>query len=400
VSLRAIGENPSVRSMMPNEHVSTTDSDFAVNGVSPAERLLLDIIDTVREPLLVLESDFRVRHANQSFFRTFRVSAEDTLGETLFDLGDGQWNIPALRALLKERLVDERELFDLDVDHVFPGVGRRIMLVNARLVNRGRNLPLVILLAIEDVTEQRFSARRLAAQHRELQRSNAALSEFAFVASHDLQEPLRKILSFGERLETSAGSSLQGNARHYLERMLNAAARMRTLVSDVLTYSQVAVRTEPFTPTDLGAIAREVVLDLEATVTENDAHIDVGALPIIEADALQMRQLLQNLLGNALKFRRRDVKSVVQLHALESGDGFCTIAVTDNGIGIREEHREKIFRMFERLHNRAQYDGSGIGLAICRRIVERHGGSIAVTGTTGGGTTFSVTLPVTHAEVE
>ena len=386
--------------MMPNESVSLAQSDAALNGVSPAERFLLDIIDTVRQPLLVLESDFRVRHANRSFFRTFHVTAEDTLGEKLFALGDGQWNIPPLRALLNERLVDGRELLDVDVDHVFPRVGRRIMLVNARLVNRGRNMPLVILLALEDVTEQRFAARRLAAQHRELQRSNAALSEFASVASHDLQEPLRKILSFGERLQTSAGPKLEGNARHYLERMLSAAARMRTLVSDVLTYSQTAVRTEPFTATDLGAIARDVVLDLEATIAESDAHIDVGEMPVIEADAMQMQQLLQNLLANALKFRRKDVKPVVRLHASESAEGFRTITVTDNGIGIKEEHREKIFRMFERLHNRAQYDGSGIGLAICRRIVERHGGDIAVTGTAGGGATFSVTLPVTHAEVE
>lgn len=386
--------------MMPNENVATTDSEFAVNGVSPTERLLLDIIDTVREPLLVLESDFRVRHANRSFFRTFRVTADDTLGETLFALGDGQWNIPPLRALLNDRLGDGRELLDLDVDHVFPAIGRRIMLVNARLVNRGRNKPQVILLAIEDVTEQRIAARRLAAQHRELQRSNAALSEFASVASHDLQEPLRKILSFGERLQAAAGPLLEGNARHYLERMLSAAARMRTLVSDVLTYSQTAVRAEPFTATDLGAVARDVVLDLEPAIAACDAHVDVGELPVIEADAVQMQQLLQNLLGNALKFRRRDVKPVVRLHASESAEGFRTFTVADNGIGIKDEHREKIFRMFERLHNRAEYDGSGIGLAICRRIVERHGGSIAVTGTTGGGTTFSVTLPVTHADVE
>ena len=395
-----MGENPSVRTMMSNENVATTDSAGAVNGVPQSERFLLDIIDTVREPLLVLESDFRVRHANRSFFRTFHVAPEDTIGETLFALGDGQWNIPPLRALLSERLAGARELFDVDVDHVFPEIGRRIMLLNARIVNRGPDMPQTTLLAIEDVTERRLTARRLAAQHRELQRSNTALSEFAFVASHDLQEPLRKILSFGERLGTSAGPVLEGNSREYLDRMLSAAARMRTLISDLLAYSQIAVSKEPFTATDLGAIARDVVADLEAVIADSGAHIDVGDLPVIDADAPQMRQLLQNLLGNALKFRRKDVEPVVRLRASGSSDGFRTITVVDNGIGIKEEHREKIFRMFERLHNRTQYDGSGIGLAICRRIVERHGGSIEVTSTTGGGTTFSVSLPVTHTDVE
>jgi len=385
--------------MMPSERVSAPDVG-AANGVSPSERLLLDIVDTVREPLLVLESDFRVRQANRAFFRTFCVAPAETIGEPLFTLGDGQWNIPPLRALLTGRLVGEGELFDVDVDHVFPMIGRRIMLLNARRITHDPLAPRLTLLAIEDVTEVRLAARRLAAQHRELQRSNAALSEFAFVASHDLQEPLRKILSFGERLGTSIGPRLEGNAREYLERMLGAAARMRTLISDLLAYSQAAVGKEPFTATDLGAIAREVLLDLETAILDSHADIEVGKLPVIEADAPQMRQLLQNLLGNALKFRRKDVAPVVRLHASAPSDGFLSITVMDNGIGIKEEHRDKIFRMFERLHNRTQYDGSGIGLAICRRIVERHGGSIEVTGSSGGGTTFTVTLPVTQTDAE
>jgi signal transduction histidine kinase len=386
--------------MMPTEDVSTTDASGTNNGVSPAERLLLDIIDTVREPLLVLDSDFRVTHANRAFFQTFRVASEDTIGEVLFALGDGQWNIPPLRALLRDRLAVERELYDVDVDHVFPGIGRKIMLLNARLVTHGPDVPRIILLAIEDVTDRRLTERRLAAQRLELQRSNAALSEFAFVASHDLQEPLRKILSFGERLGTSAESVLDANGRHYLERMLDASARMRTLISDLLAYSQVATSTAPFVATDLAAIARDVVADLETSIADTGGRVEVGELPVIDADALQMRRLFQNLLGNALKFRQKDTAPVVSLGASSSSDGLCTITVTDNGIGFKQEHGDKIFRMFERLNSRAQYDGSGMGLAICRKIVERHGGSIAGTSTVGQGTTFNVTLPVTQVEAE
>lgn len=386
--------------MVRNEYASGAVSRGVTNGVSPSERLLLDVIDTVREPLLVLDAQFRVTRTNRAFFQTFRVAPEDTIGKVLFELGDGQWDIPPLRALLSNRLASERELYDVDVDHVFPGIGRKIMLLNARLVTHGPDVPRFILLAIEDVTERRLTERRLAAQRRELQRSNEALNEFAFVASHDLQEPLRKIMSFGERLATTAGPVLDGKASHYLERVLDAAARMRILISDLLAYSQISARGEPFVTTDLAAVARGVVADLETSIADAGGRVDVGKLPVIEADPSQMRQLLQNLLGNALKFRRKDAAPVIRLSSSSSHDGFCTITVTDNGIGFKQEHGDKIFGMFERLNARTQYEGSGIGLAICRKIVERHGGTIAATSIAGQGATFSVTLPVTQVEAE
>ena len=386
---------------MTRDEVFSRASDASTARVtSPDERLLLDIIDTVREPLLVLDAEFRVTHANRAFFHTFRVAPEDTIGEALFTLGNGQWDIAPLRALLHERLVAERELYDVDVDHVFPGIGRKIMQLNARFVSHGANVSGQILLAIEDVTERRLAERRLAVQRRELERSNAALNEFAFVASHDLQEPLRKIVSFGERLGTSAGPLLEGNPRQYLDRMLDAAARMRTLIADLLSYSQIKTDAAAFAPTSLTMIAREVVADLETVIADTGGRIEVGTLPAIDADASQMRQLLQNLLSNAVKFRRPNVAPVIRLDASISRDGLCTITVTDNGIGFKQEHDEKIFRMFERLHTRTQFQGSGMGLAICRKIVERHGGSIAVTSIVGQGTTFTVNLPIKQAEVE
>jgi PAS domain S-box-containing protein len=378
----------------------TTGPDGASLAVPVDQQLLLDILDTVREPLLVLDPSFRVTHANRAFLRTFRVTADETIGEDLFSLGDGQWDIAPLRDLLRDKLSIEPRLYDVDVDHAFPRIGRKIMLLNARLVAHGPNDPRMILLAIEDVTGRRRAERKLEEQRRELQRSNAALEEFASVASHDLQEPLRKILAFGERLNTSAGASLDAPSRHSLERMLHAAARMRGLINALLAYSQVTTRVRHFAPTDLAVVAREVVADLETTIVEAKGRVEFGPLPVVDADAVQMRQLLQNLIGNALKYRHPERPVVVRLGSSNGDGALATITITDNGIGFESEYAEKIFRLYERLHSRAEYDGSGIGLSICRKIVERHGGTISATGIAGEGATFAVTLPVTQAATE
>ena len=376
--------------MMSSEIVSAAGSSGAATGAPPAERLLLDIIDTVREPLVVLDSDFRVTHTNRAFYQTFRVDREHTIGEVLFALGDGQWDTAPLRELLHHRLAVESELYDVEVDHMFPAIGRKIMLLNARLVTHEPNQSRVILLAIEDVTERRLAERRLAAQRRELQRSNAALNEFAFVASHDLQEPLRKILSFGERLGTSAGPVLDGNARQYLERMLGAAARMRALISDLLAYSQVATSDEPFAAADLAAIAREVVADLETSIAEAGGRVEVGELPMIDADALQMRRLLQNLVGNALKYT--PAGGAVTIGAAPR-DGQVVFTVRDTGAGIAAEHLPHVFARFWHLRGASATRGTGLGLAIARGIVEAHGGRIWVESAVGEGSTFSFSVP-------
>ena len=363
------------------------------------QQLLLDIIDTIREPLLVLDPEFRVTHANREFFRVFRVDADDTIGEGLFTLGDGQWDIAPLRELLRDKLIVEPRLDDFEVDHVFPGIGRKIMLLNARLVTHDTDTdtdtdtPRTIVLAFEDITIRRYTEWRLAAQHSELARSNAALLEFASVASHDLQEPLRKILTFGDRLGATA-HTLAADSRLHLDRMLSAAARMRTLIDDLLAYSQVATRVEPFVRTDLAKIAREVIIDLETSIADSSAEVELGQLPVLEADPLQMRQLLQNLVGNALKYRRKDIPPIVHIASSRADGGHYAITVRDNGIGFNDQYSEKIFKMFERLHGRMEYAGSGIGLAICQQIVKRHGGTIGAASQPGDGATFTVTLPV------
>ncbi len=365
----------------------------SVADVYAALGLLADIVDTVREPLLVLDAAFRVTHANRSFFNTFQVTPDETIGQVIFTLGNGQWDIPPLHTLLRDALPLHAQLDDYDVDHVFPGIGRKVMLLNARLVAPAAGAQRMILLAIEDVTERRRAERQLALQHRELLRSNTALEAFAAVASHDLQEPLRKILAFGERLNVAAGLTLDAAARGYLDRMLNAAARMRSLIADLLLYARVTTRAQPFEPVDLGRLACDVMADLETSIADAGATVEVGDLPLIDADPLQMRQLLQNLLSNALKYHSSDRPAVVRIDAHPAAGGQYVLTVADNGIGFGGQYAERIFGMFERLHGRAEYEGSGIGLAICRSIAEHHGGTISAAGTPGKGATFTVVLP-------
>jgi len=225
-----------------------------------------------------------------------------------------------------------------------------------------------------------------------LSQSNRELQDFASVASHDLQEPLRKIQAFGDRLKNKCEQQLTDDSRDYLERMLNAASRMQTLINDLLTFSRVTTKAQPFSRVDLNLIAREVLSDLEVRIEQAGGRVEVSTLPVIDADPLQMRQLLQNLIANALKFRKPDQPPVVQIFAA-SNDGVCKIFVADNGIGFDEKYLDRIFTVFQRLHGRGAYEGTGVGLAVCRRIVERHQGSITASTQPGQGATFIVTLP-------
>ena len=256
---------------------------------------------------------------------------------------------------------------------------------------------------LRDVTERQAAEEALQRQAEELQRSNHELEQFAYVASHDLQEPLRKIQAFGDRLGSRYAGVLDEQGSDYLRRMHSAAERMQTLINDLLTFSRVTTQAQPFARVELARVVREVISDLELRIEQTGAVVEVGELPAVEADPVQMRQLFQNLLSNALKFRREGVPPRVRVSArtftgagAEDGRGaeWCEVAVQDNGIGFDEKYLDRIFALFQRLHGRGQYEGTGIGLAICRKIAERHGGTVTARSTPGEGSTFTVTLPV------
>ncbi len=239
----------------------------------------------------------------------------------------------------------------------------------------------------------------------DLERSNRDLLDFANIASHDMQEPLRKILIFGDLLQARYTSVLDTRGRDYIQRMQNAAQRMQALLTGLLAYSRISTSGEPFSPVDLNEVAKDVLTHLELQIEDQKAQIRLDKLPIIQGDETQMHQLLQNLISNALKFHAPDRAPLIHIFkqeplgpGLDGGEGsqangLFEIHISDNGIGFDERYREKIFLPFQRLFGRSQYEGTGLGLAICEKIVIRHGGSITAHSQPGAGSTFIISLP-------
>lgn len=253
---------------------------------------------------------------------------------------------------------------------------------------------------IHDLTKQKEDENKLLKYAEELERSNRELEEFAYVSSHDLQEPLRKIQTFGSRIEEMEAEHLSKKGKDYLSRMLSASLRMQGLINDLLSFSRVSAKSKVFKLVDLNQIMKDVLSDLEILIQETQARIVVKPLPAIEADPTQMRQLFQNLISNAIKFKG-DSPPVVTIEANEiqatEEQALVELSFSDNGIGFEEKYLDRIFQIFQRLEGR-KFDGSGIGLAVCKRIANKHGGTITAKSAPGKGATFFVTLQKSHPE--
>lgn len=259
-----------------------------------------------------------------------------------------------------------------------------------------------------DITRLKSYEHGLEMKIRELNRSNAELEEFAYVASHDMQEPLRKLLTFSERLTTKYSHVLQQEGQLYVSRMAAAANNMRLLIDNLLDFSRISRTGDPFESVALDQVLRKALADMEVSIEDTKAVVTADPLPVIEAQAEQMKQLFLNIISNAIKFRKASDAPAIHIRSsvlpvkdlvaqgLDMNQKYFCITIADNGIGFEQEYAEKIFQIFQRLHGKAEYAGSGIGLAICKKIVDYHRGLIFAKGEPGHGATISIILPETQ----
>jgi two-component system CheB/CheR fusion protein len=264
---------------------------------------------------------------------------------------------------------------------------------------------------MNDILEQKVKERTEELQriNTELEESNNELLQFASIASHDLKEPLRKIIMFSNLVKDRHNEALPGGAREYINKIISSSTRMGVLVNDLLSFTKLSVQHNKFQRVELNTIISEVLSDLELTIREKKAVIDMGDLPAAEIIPVEMRQVFQNIISNALKFTRENVPPRIEISgtrvselsftdSFDKEGAYVRIAIRDNGIGFGNEYAEKIFTIFQRLHNQSKYDGTGIGLAIARKIISKHNGIITAMAKPGEGACFVIVLPLVQAE--
>jgi two-component system CheB/CheR fusion protein len=356
------------------------DIDAAKRGLDFAEA----IVETVREPLVILNQNMQVMKANRTFYETFQAAREETEDHLIYDLGNGQWNIPKLRDLLENILPAHASFRDFEVTHEFENVGRKVMLLNASEIFNPNAQARTILLAIEDATERKQAEEAL-------QTTNADLQHFAHALTHDLQEPLRMVVNFTELLGREYAGKLGEEADKFISYSVEGALRIEALLRALLAYWEVAGReAENRASIDCGAILAEALLNLEAAIAQSGAIVTSDPLPTVVAEQVMLMQLFQNLISNSIKYRSEETPRI-HVSAERDAEGWL-FAVRDNGIGIDPEDAGRVFGMFKRLHG-SEIPGTGIGLALCKKIVERQGGRIWVESEKGRGATFKFTIP-------
>jgi PAS domain S-box-containing protein len=346
------------------------------------------LFEAARDGILILDAGTgMIVDVNPFLIEMLGFSHEQFLGKKLWELGFFK-DIIANQANLEE--LQRKEYLRYEDLPLETADGRRIeveFVSNVYLVNHQK----VIQCNIRDITERKQAEDQLKHALADLERSNKELEQFAYVASHDLQEPLRMVSSYTQLLVKRFEGQLDDKTKKYVHYVVDGAIRMQTLINDLLAYSRVGTRGQPLEPTDAHAALGEAIRNLAALIEENRAIITNADLPTVRADALQLGMVFQNLLANAIKFRREDIPRIHVSAQDQSRE--WVFAVKDNGIGIEPQHAERVFVLFQRLHTQAEYPGTGIGLAVCKRIVERHGGKIWFESEPGNGSTFFFTVP-------
>lgn len=409
-----------------NEELTTLNLElFDRNEELNAARLYAEsIVATIREPMIILDKNLKVKTANLSYYRKFKTSEENTEGKSFYELENGQWDVPALRTIFGNSLSVESSETDIEVVHKIKETGERVLLLNVCRFARKDHGEELILLAIEDVTDARIRENdlvsfslKLESQVAErtislkdsnvsLKHSNDSLEQFATIASHDLQEPLRKIRTFSTLLHQRHSDVIKGVPGELIGKIDLAARRMSDLIHDVLNFSKV-LDASVYERVDLNGILKNIKGDFDLLIEEKNAEIRQDQLPVIRAVPLQMNQLFYNLVGNALKFSKPGIAPEIHISSrllvagqapehlsLNDALAYHEITFQDNGIGISKQFSDQIFLIFQRLNAREHFEGTGIGLALCKRIVLNHKGEIYMTSEKGEWTAFHILLPV------
>jgi len=383
-------------------------------AISEARAYAETVIQTVRDPLVVLSADLRVHSANEAFYNTFKVSAAETEGRLIFELGNGQWNIPKLRELVEDVILRSNFFNDFEIEHGFGQIGHRTFFVNARLLQGAESRAKMILLGIQDITERKQAEAAVIQAQQELQQHaqslektvaerTAALREtvreleaFSYSISHDLRGPLRAMNNFAQMLRENYAAQLDDTGRDYLQRISASAGRLDKLVQEVLNYTRILRAEVPLTRIDMDQLVREI---LHSYPDWQPPQVDIqieGTLPPVLGHEGFLTQCVSNLLSNAVKFVAPGVRPRVRIWA-EPRNTRVRINFQDNGVGVAPEDETRIFRMFERIHPAAEYEGTGIGLTIVRKAVERMRGRVNFESEPGQGTTFWLELRKTDA---
>lgn len=382
----------------------TTSFHVVQDELSHQKDLLNQIIDNIPSSIWWKDREFRFMGGNSRLVSvTGLPSVNELIGKTDYDLPWKKEESDFFRKI--DRQVQETGVPMLNVEEsITLEDGTQSTLLTSKVPLRDPQGNIFGTLGIfTDITQRKQMEDDLRRLNDQLASSNKSLEHFAYVASHDLQEPLRKIRAFGERLSESAEGRLTDTEQDYLARMMNASIRMNELIQDLLMYSRIAVDKKPIDPIDLNEVIAKVTNDLEVAIQESGAVIDCRGLPMLYVHETHLRQLFTNLMGNAIKFRHATEPPVIQISAIplprqSRHVDWCQLMIKDNGIGFDEQYAEKIFGMFQRLHGRNQYPGTGVGLAICQKIAEVYGGHIKAFSRPGEGACFTVTLPCMFTE--
>jgi signal transduction histidine kinase/DNA-binding response OmpR family regulator len=381
-----------------------TEKRRAQHLLEQIEAYAQDVVDTVREPLLILDSSLRVHSANGAFYQTFHVSAEETENQLIYELGNGQWDIPDLRTLLEDIVPTSSVFNDFELEHDFPVIGRRVMLLNARKLRQGSHAELLVL-AMEDVTERRRAEAEVATAKEAAETANRTKSLFLANMSHELRTPLNAILGFSEMLQEEAVDRGLKDFSADLQKISTAGKHLLGLINDILDLSKIEagkmeLHLESF---DISALIGEVASTIEMQVGKNGNTLEITCAPdvgFMRADLSKVRQGLFNLVSNAAKFTHDGKIKVAAERQLMDGSDWIIFQVSDTGIGLSSEQIVRLFQSFTQADasTTRKFGGTGLGLALTRRFCQMMGGDVTVHSVPGEGSVFTIKLPASVAE--